>query len=76
MSLTLKEVEFEAQQLAPADRARLAEVLLESLQDPAVSEVEAAWEQEIIQRVKAWQDGNAPVYSAAEVLAHARKICR
>ncbi len=75
MSLSLKELEIQAQQLAPNDRARLAEVLLESLQDPAVNDIEAAWEKEITARMLAWENGTTSIYQATDVLAEAKKAC-
>lgn len=76
MALSLKNVELQAQQLPPNDRARLAEVLLESLQVQGVNEIEAQWEIEIIARIEAWKDGTSTLHTAADVLAEARKICR
>jgi len=76
MALSLKDVELQAQQLTPNDRARLAEVLLESLQEPSVHEIEAEWETEIIARIEAWKNGTTSLHTATDVLAEARKICR
>lgn len=74
MTLSLKEVEIQARQLTPNDRARLAEVLLESLTESAAHEIEDAWEAEIFSRVEAWKNGTTSLYPATGVLADARKI--
>ena len=64
MSVSLIEVEQQARLLSPDERARLAEVLLESLQNGAISEIKAAWQQEIESRV------------AAPMIAVTRSRCR
>ena len=61
--------------LAAEERAKLAESLLESLHSP-LSEVEAAWEEEIEQRLAAFDRGEVPSYSADEVFAEARHILK
>ena len=76
MALSLKDVELQAQQLPPNDRARLAEVLLESLQEQSIHEIEAQWETEITARIEACKNGTTSLHTAADVLAEARKICR
>jgi putative addiction module component (TIGR02574 family) len=43
--------------LAPEDRSRLVELLLESLHEPPLSEIEAAWDAEIVRRVAAYERG-------------------
>jgi len=54
---TLAEVEHQSRMLSPDDRARLAEVLLELLQDGALLEIETAWQQEIEERLTAHDQG-------------------
>ena len=54
MSISLAELEQQARMLTPDERARLAEMLLESLQDASLSEIEAAWQREIEDRVAAY----------------------
>ena len=61
--------------LNPEDRAKLAQLMLESLHTP-LSEVEAAWFQEIEQRVAAFDRGEIPSYPAEDVFAEARRISR
>lgn len=76
MTITLVELEQQARQLSVDDRARLAELLLESLHDSTLDEIEAAWELEIEQRVAALERGEVKTFSAEDVLAEARQIGR
>ena len=73
---TLKELEQQAQALTPEERARLAEVLLESLRDAPLAEIEAAWDREIQQRVAAYDRGELQTFSAEDVFAEARRLAR
>jgi putative addiction module component (TIGR02574 family) len=63
-----------AKSLEPQDRVRLVELLLDSLHDEPVAEVEAAWEEEIRRRVEAFERGEAKTFSAEDVFAEARRI--
>lgn len=76
MPTSLSEIEHQARMLPPAERARLAEILLKSLQEPPLSEIEAAWRQEIEQRVAAYERGETNTYPAEDVFAEARRIIR
>lgn len=60
--------------LAPGDRSRLVELLLESLHEPPLSDIEAAWDVEIVRRVQAHQRGEMESFAAEEVFAEARRI--
>ena len=62
--------------LPPEERARLAESLLESLQQEGVAEVEAAWEQEIQARVASYRRGEEEAIDGETVLAELRQIAR
>jgi putative addiction module component (TIGR02574 family) len=75
MSASLKEIEAQARTLSAEERAKLAEAMLESLHPP-LSEVEAAWAEEIEQRVAAFDRGEIPSYAAEDVFAEARRISR
>jgi putative addiction module component (TIGR02574 family) len=75
MSASLKEIEAQARTLSAEERAKLAEAMLESLH-PHLSEVEAAWAEEIEQRVAAFDRGEIPSYAAEDVFAEARRISR
>ena len=60
--------------LLPEDRSRLVDILLESLHEPAIAEVEAAWELE--RRLAEYDRGEANSIDADEVFAKARSIAR
>jgi len=74
MSTLLTTLEQQARTLAPDERARLAEVLLESLHDTPLPAIEAEWQREIEKRVAAYDRGEAQVYVAEEVFAAARRL--
>lgn len=76
MSISLAEMEQQARLLSPDERARLAEVLLESLQDTSLSEIEAEWQREIETRVAAYDKGEIETYPAEGVFAEAQRIAR
>jgi len=76
MSATLKELEQQARSLSPEERARLAELLLESLRDAPLAEIEAAWEREIEDRVAAYERGELQTYAAEDVFAEARRLAK
>lgn len=60
--------------LAPEDRSRLVELLLESLHEPPLSEIKAAWDKEIERRVAAYERGEVETFAAEDVFAEARRI--
>lgn len=60
--------------LAPEDRSRLVELLLESLHEPPLSDIEAAWDAEIVRRIAAYERGEVQTYAAEDVFAEARRI--
>jgi putative addiction module component (TIGR02574 family) len=62
--------------LAPEDRERLVDQLLESLNEPAAAELNAAWEAEIEQRLADYDQGAVQAVDAAEVFAKARRIAQ
>ena len=74
MTTSFAEIEKQACMLSQEERARLAEVLLESLRDGALSEIEAAWQREIEVRAEAFDRGKTRAYSAEEVFAAAKRI--
>jgi putative addiction module component (TIGR02574 family) len=76
MSEALKELERQARSLTPEERARLAELLLESLRDAPIAEIEAAWDREIDERVAAYDRGELGTFSAEDVFAEARRLAR
>lgn len=76
MTVSLAEVENQARMLSPDERARLAEVLLESIQNGPLSEIEAAWQLEIGSRVTAYERGENQTFPAEDVFAEAQRITR
>ncbi len=68
------EVESQVRQLPPEDRARLAELLLESLAEVSSPAVEAAWDTEIRTRSAAYERGDLELIPAEDVFARARKL--
>ncbi len=76
MSTLLDEIEQQTRKLSPADRAHLAEILLESLCEPSLPETEREWEREIENRVVAFDRGELQTHTADEVFADARHMVR
>jgi putative addiction module component (TIGR02574 family) len=76
MTTLVEELSQKARTLSPEDRARLAEDLLASLEDgsESPSEVGAAWEHEIRQRVEEVKSGTAKLIPAEDVYAETRRI--
>jgi putative addiction module component (TIGR02574 family) len=70
--MSTEELETEALKLAPRDRARLAERLLQSLEDLSVEENAALWAQEADRRDHAWDSDSSMGRSAGEVFRDAR----
>jgi putative addiction module component (TIGR02574 family) len=62
--------------LAPEDRERLVDQLLESLNEPAVAELDQAWEAEIERRLAQYDRGEVQAVDAEEVFAKARFIAK
>ncbi len=60
--------------LTPEDRSRLVELLLESLDEPQLPDIETAWDAEIVRRVEAYKQGDVQTFAAQEVFAEARRI--
>lgn len=73
MQTPLKQIEEQALSLSAEERAKLAEVMLESLSAP-LAEVEEAWAKEIEQRIEAYDRGEIPAYAAEDVFAEAKHI--
>jgi putative addiction module component (TIGR02574 family) len=74
MSESMKELERQARQLSAEERAQLAELLLESLHEGPIAELETAWAVEIQERVAAFERGELQTRPAEEVFAEARRI--
>jgi putative addiction module component (TIGR02574 family) len=76
MSELLLELSARAKTLSPEERAQLAEILLESLEEAAPSEISAEWEREIARRVAAYERGESVTYAAEDVFAEARRLAQ
>ena len=75
MSTLLATLEQQALTLPSDDRARLAEVLLESLHDSPLVELQAEWMREIERHVAAYDRGEeTQAYTADEVFSAARRL--
>lgn len=62
--------------LPPEDRSRLVNILLESLHEGSLAEVEAAWDAEIARRLEAFDRGEVQAVDGEDVLARARLAAR
>ena len=62
--------------LSPQERSRLIDLLLESLHEPPVAEVESAWEIEIERRIADYDRGEVIGVDAEQVFAKARRLAR
>ena len=60
--------------LSPEDRARLVDLLLETLEDHTDPSVDEAWRIELRNRVSAYERGEAILYDADEVIAEATRL--
>jgi putative addiction module component (TIGR02574 family) len=73
---TAAELALRGKQLPREERERLVDELLESLNEPASAELDAAWSEEIKRRLAAYDRGEVQALSADEVFAKARAIAR
>ena len=67
------ELSKQAQTLLPEQRARLAELLLDSIHQSPDLAVEQAWDQELQKRIAEIEQGTAVLISADEVFAQVRR---
>jgi putative addiction module component (TIGR02574 family) len=70
--MKMTELENEALKLALPARARLAEVLLRSLDEMSEGEVEELWLDEADRRERAWDAGGVEVIPAEQVMRELR----
>jgi putative addiction module component (TIGR02574 family) len=68
MNPTPEELIAAAMALTPADRARVAEALLESLRTPEEPEIDDFWVREAERRIDEYEAGRATTIPAEEVL--------
>jgi putative addiction module component (TIGR02574 family) len=75
MALSLNEIEQQARSLNTDERAKLAEVLLETLQE-RYGDIEIAWQNEVAERAAAYERGELTTYPAEDVFAEANRIIK
>ena len=73
MSDLVIELSQKAQTLHPEQRARLAELLLDSIHQSADRTIEDAWDEELQKRIDEVDRGGAKLVSAEEVFAQVRR---
>ena len=74
MSALFDELSKRSRELAIEERAQLAQVLLESVDQEAEPQVQAAWETEIASRLAKYERGEARLIPATEVFEAARRL--
>ena len=73
MSATLEQIVHEAMQLSPAQRAELADFLVESLETTPPDEIQKLWVDEANKRLAEIRTGMVKTVPGDEVLAEARR---
>ena len=73
---TAAELALRGKQLPRDERERLVDELLESLNEPASAELDAAWSAEIERRLAAYDRGEVQALAAEEVFARARALAK
>lgn len=68
------ELALQGKSLPPAERVRLLDLLLESLDEPPGGEIERAWNVEIERRVRAHERGEGELFDVEEVMAEAARL--
>ena len=76
MNATLQKIAQEALQLAAAQRAELADFLVESLDSLPPDEIQQLWADEAQRRLAEVRAGNVKTLSGEEVLAEARRLVK
>ncbi len=76
MSDQVAELAKRGKALAPEDRSRLVDMLLESLNEQSLGEIEAAWDEEAELRLAAYDRGDVQAIDGEEVLAKAKALAR
>jgi putative addiction module component (TIGR02574 family) len=70
----VEEIAAQGRALVPEDRVRLVDLLLESLQQAADSNIDSAWAAEIARRVQAHERGEGELFDVDVVMAEAEKL--
>ena len=76
MTDLVAELSQRARELAPEDRARLAEELLASIEGDIATEVDTAWDEEIRKRIAEVESGAVKLIPAGEVFERVRRTLR
>lgn len=76
MTDLVAELSQRARELAPEDRARLAEELLASIEGHLEPAVDAAWDEEIRKRIAEVESGAVKLIPADEVFERVRRTLR
>jgi putative addiction module component (TIGR02574 family) len=76
MTDQVAELAKQGKALSPEDRSRLVEILLESLHEGSLADVEAAWDAEVERRLAAYDRGEVLALDGEAVLAKARRLAR
>ena len=76
MENQLAELAERSKALSPEDRSRLVDMLLESLDQAPLAEVETAWDEEAERRIAAYDRGEVPAIDGELVLAKAHALAR
>lgn len=76
MNATLDQIAREALQLAPAQRAELADFLVESLASDPPDEIQRLWIDEANRRLAEVRAGKVSTIPGEDVLAEARRIVK
>lgn len=76
MPPSIETLERKVLTLPPSSRVKLAERILESVDDFTDPDVAAAWDAEIKRRLKEIKDGKVRAIPAAEVFAKVRRALR
>lgn len=76
MTDPVAELSQRAKELAPEDRARLAEELLASLEGELEPDVDAAWDAELVKRIADVDSGAVKLLPADEVFERVRHSLR
>ena len=76
MSSTVRDLYERATELPPEDRAELAGLLLESLEDARDNDVEEAWAAEIARRMADYRAGRVKTVSWQELRVHLHRADR
>ena len=76
MEIDFPEVEAKAKALPERERAHLAAVLIDSLDDRYDADAEEAWQAEIERRCREIDDGSVKLVPGDEVFAEARRLLK